>query len=832
MKERIILTSNNQTELLRTIAKYNENTLGLYAPNEREFAQFVLDRSGIYVDKKWISEAESAAVIYSFLRDIPYFEVASYRDALRISKTLNEIGSYIEEDEEETFKKALKDSEFKEKNEALLECYKEYHDYLNRNNRIDTNGLLRVAIEKGKQLDIEVVICKEYPISPLFKKCAETCVKEIKETSLLEIFNKEEKDGVIDYTQAYGITNELQHIYSTIYENKNPLDTCLIVCASPSNYIQQIYDDAMLYKIPMTFGCGIPIHNAYPAQFVELLNAWNTSGYNGIASLEHLINHPSFSKGKLIEEIEYEDIERIIERAGSLRLSFDADTNKERLNAYEKIEEDKEFFQALRIFSNELELGFIPFTKKYAKIREDNALDSSALLKITSTLETYLEYVVDGSVEDILDIVLGANIRREISKSGAMHVTDMNNAYASMREHVFICGLSAAEFPRAPKENYLIFDEELLNIHKDAKTSDAIVHEEIDALQDLISFANSLDSDIHLSYANYNLATLKEQNPSSVLFDIFEKREGGDMDAFRNQVKNVEYFEKPYMLSDAITKAYMNDEEITYNPIENEMLDSKKALEKAWSPSSLEAFFSCPRRFYLTRILGIPDEEEDDPLTIISPADVGTLAHSMMEDLKEKKYSKKDFLKEAEKKLDAFFIGRPPIHDAEKEKQDFLKMMEFAYEDDPKRESVSTEKGYYAEHESGVKLYGIPDSVEIVDDESNIIVDYKTKRILDHVEDDIETCLQVVIYAYLCEANNIPIDHCEYRYFRKRRSVSCKYDEGMKQALNKKLEEFKDALKNNNFPRTDSKDNCKYCTLGDVCLWKNDAIEEEVNEDE
>lgn len=832
MLERIVITSsNNQTELLRTLAKYNQNTIGLHIFNENEFAQFVLSRSGIFVEEESISDFEGASIIYSFLCDIPYFLNASFVDAQNIVKTFYEIRSLIEKEEEDTFKKALDASIFKEKNDALYTCYKKYIAYLEKENRIDTIGYLRKIFEIKEKMDIEILLCKEFDISPLMQRVVEHIAKEVKDISIIDLFDRKEKKEKVEFVSCYGASNEVQDILTTIYENGYPLDTCLVVCANPKEYIQLFDDFSKQFDIPMTFGSGISITSAYPTKFAQLLENWNTNGYNGISALKKLIFSEVFLKDKLIEEIQYENLEEIIHRAGNLRLSFDSTINKERLENYKKIEENKEFYEALTRFSSELELGFIEFLKKYAYIRESQyALDHSALNRIVSQLEIYTSYLPNGNIEEVLELVLSSNVRKEISKEGYLHITNLSDAYASVRDHVFVCGLSADTFPGSVKENYLIFDKELLQLHKDALTSEAMIHKRKQALLDFVTFLNSLDIDIHLSYSNYNLATLKENNPSSILFDIYEEREKKDMDSFLKDMREVTYFDKPTSRSDMIAKAYKDHKEIESSLTLEELPYSNNLLDRYWSPSALELFFSCPRRFYLTRILNIPDEVEDDPFVVIDGASVGTMAHSLMEELKDKHLEKKEFLARASQAFDNFLLGRPPIHEATKEKKDFMDMMEYAYEDDPKRESISTEETYYAIHETGVKLFGIPDNIEKVDDDKAIIVDYKTKRKIDHIQDDIDTCLQVIIYGYLCEKNHIAIDHLEYRYFRKRRNITCKYDTGIKNALYKKMEEFKEALENNDFPRNENKDSCKYCTLRDICVFHSD-IEEEVESD-
>ena len=123
----------------------------------------------------------------------------------------------------------------------------------------------------------------------------------------------------------------------------------------------------------------------------------------------------------------------------------------------------------------------------------------------------------------------------------------------------------------------------------------------------------------------------------------------------------------------------------------------------------------------------------------------------------------------------------PPVRDQ------FLEMMETAYEKDTHRKIVLEEEDIYCTHESGVKIHGYPDRVEKLDDGTYLIVDFKSGRNIKHVQDDIGTCLQVIIYAYLMEQKGFKISGGEFRYIRRGETVSCKYDDEMKQKLFDKL---------------------------------------------
>ena len=198
----------------------------------------------------------------------------------------------------------------------------------------------------------------------------------------------------------------------------------------------------------------------------------------------------------------------------------------------------------------------------------------------------------------------------------------------------------------------------------------------------------------------------------------------------------------------------------------------------------------------------------------------------MMEELAANHVDEKEFLEVCKAAFDEYLKLRPPIHtDAAKRKKDeFIRMMKTSYRMDQGNEVLAAEEEYRFKHPSGVKLKGYPDRVEKTKSGEYIIADYKTGRKVIHKQNDIDTCLQVVIYAWLCGQAGIPVSECVYRYIRKKRTVSCEYNDFMRDKLNEKLEEFKTAVENKNFPSKpgDNKENCKYCKHKSIC--KTDTL--------
>ena len=147
--------------------------------------------------------------------------------------------------------------------------------------------------------------------------------------------------------------------------------------------------------------------------------------------------------------------------------------------------------------------------------------------------------------------------------------------------------------------------------------------------------------------------------------------------------------------------------------------------------------------------------------------------------------------------------------------------MESAYGMDPHREVALEEEEISCTHESGVRIHGFPDRVEKLEDGTYLVVDFKSGRTASHVQDDIGTCLQVIIYAYLMEQRGFQVSGGEYRYIRLGETVTCRYDDDMKRQLMERLTLFKKSMQNGDFPVAEIEeggdDPCHFCKFKAIC---------------
>ena len=294
-------------------------------------------------------------------------------------------------------------------------------------------------------------------------------------------------------------------------------------------YSQLFYDIASQYKIPVTFGCGLPVSNSTSAELMRNFFAWETTGYHGKDALYAVMSSESFDRQKLIGKLAVEDetiIRDIVDIACKMRFSCDHVENENKLEAYIREYPDNiDNIELIRLMFAEFERGCSYIVKNYAVIRDDFAdrLDRSVVNAVCDEMDAYTA-LSGGNAIEIIDQLLTLNVCCENSREGALHITGIKQAMCSLRENLFIAGLSADNFPGMPRENYLVPDGDYLLFDENAPTSEKLIADKNKSLLNLLRTASSLGSKVHLSYSGYDTAELKEANASSQLFEIYKAK--------------------------------------------------------------------------------------------------------------------------------------------------------------------------------------------------------------------------------------------------------------------------------------------------------------------
>ena len=863
MRERIILAPGlNGTELTRSLALHGKNCIGLKVCGAAELARLALMRSGISVTEDFVSARAESAIAAEAVSGEAYFGKTSYSDVQQITDAIRQMRSLVDSaDEYAEIERALSRGIFKEKNEALLSVYRKYIQLLSSKKAVDAVTLIRKAVSESKVLDAEFLTLVEYPLKPLERALLNRISGgHVIESSLYELFCVEK--GMLHISSmknCYGAPNEVETILEDIYAGKR-LDECTVAVADTVTYAQLFFDYALLYDIPVSFGCGIPIVNSNPARLTALYYEWITGGFFGTEAIGGMLSSAAFNRGKLLEMLpersEEFHLSTFYEVLGSLRLTNDRSVNDRRLSEFRKAaeeeaaligkEESKEYknihrklncIPALEVAARELSLPAEEFIAKYAYIRKDSSTNAGRLvmmLDIAASRAIYEELKVirgagiEQNADDIIPNILRMSVCSQRSEAGKLYVTGIDGAFGAVRKNLYIAGMSASNYPGSPRENYLLLDDDLMNFGTEAfaYTSEGKIRRKRDRLLALAKLSDSLGAEVAVSFSGLNVSELKKDNPSSLIFELFREEHGGSAtsEELEGHIRKVGYFEPAVSPSRSVGSAYTKGLKIrTDAPANAQEAPVPWDLDKAWSPTALDAFFSCPRRFLLKYLVGIPEPEDYDPFEIISAMDTGTLAHSLMEALGGTDMSREAFLALSGEYFDRFLKEHPPLiaENVPAVKEQFLEMMETAYGMDPHREVALEEEDICCMHESGVKIHGFPDRVERLDDGTYLIVDFKSGRRIGHVQDDICTCLQVIIYAYLMEQKGFAVSGGEYRYIRLGETVTCRYDENIKQQLTEQLTQFKDCMETGSFPPAQTPeggdDPCRYCKYQQIC---------------
>lgn len=832
MKETIVLADNlNVAELRRSLAKVGINTFGLRVFSGFNLAMEALFRSGIVVNKKILQSIEQFSIIYSFLNEIEYFSNASYNDAINLTMAIHTMRHCIVEGNVlDQITEKLNYGEFKKKNEAIIEAYTRYENFLYQFDATDADEIIRYTAENAKPIDAEFLVITEFKISPLERKLIEQVsdgnYKTVSIFDLYKVKKAEIKDANV--FKAYGSINEAQAIIEDIFKN-HKLDECVIACTDTRLYSQLFYDLSLQYQISVSFGTGISVNNSNPAKLLKFLVNWDSLGYNGVDALYDLLTCEALDWTRLanflnLQEKPNEDqLRSIAEYAGNLKLSTDKQSNDEKLLSVDK---DNEIYELACNLAKAFEMGIIDFLDSFCEIRDNNNVDQIALDNIIQSIKIFEMYNPGKLMSDVIPMITNANVNPVLSAEGALHITSLDGLFSCNRKYVYICGLSANEFPGKAIENYLLLDTDLANF-EGSTSSELEILDKIKLFEDITSFVESLGCKQKLSYSYYDLSELKEQNASSVLFNL-----GIDLD----NIKKVHYFDCHLDASREICEKYKEGVEVSYELEKPKFSNGEDVENRAWSFSAIDTYFDCPRKFYLRYILNIPEIETTDPLEILNAADFGTLAHDMMEYLGRQKPPKDVFLNACVNAFDFYLKHKPAVIEEKKNaaRQEFVDVMSAAYNFDIKNSSKIefSEKFLKAKHEpSGLTLIGRPDRVE-VDADAITVVDFKTGKTIKHEQNDPKTCLQILIYAFLCEQNNqsTKINKGEFRYLRNSGVISCAYDNDAKAAMDEILKEFSEGLHNLNFERCNK--HCNYCTYSDICLLPGEIDDEKEGDGE
>ena len=881
MKQTIILANNlDGADYLKTIAKLSNNsanTFGVRVMNSLELAKYVLQLSGIVIDKTFITDNSLAAELYLEAKKIDYFKDSSYEDIYNLLKSINELRRCIPSNEQSEIESKLPLDQFKKKNEAVKEFYHLLIDFLATAEQIDEISIIRLAIEQGKPIEnIDFVMYEEFIYTNLdIALINHAAGKEVKSIR----FSNDEPLSISSYTRSFGQNNEIEAILSYVYKNNIKFDECLIVAPNVTEYGKILSNYQASIGFPLIIGSSQFINDTSAGRLFSMFLDWADHHFHK-EYLIKILNSREFDLEQFKKDIELPDnfdeknselgltyydkisFDMIIDVVGNLKIGFQGfSKDVDVFNNYKTLIHQRflnnqndcivkrdlyiyEFVTKIKgVFDNTLET----LINRYTVLDENNiAVERNALNKIVLVL-SYQDYF-EVPIVDLIKFLNGVMVGNRKSKPGYLYITSISNAISSLRKHLFIVGLDSKNFPGKVKEDPIIFDRDyekfgILN------ASSRDIEKNKNDYHALIDVAKTLGVDIHLSYSYYNSETIKEQSASSVVFETYQKENSGRIVTVadfnnelgnNNKFKSVEFFDESLFPLSHFGEALKNNTKITPKDIkesDTSNVDASTLLSsRGLSASAINQFVECEYKFFLATLLHIQQEKDTNIYEIMPANDFGTLAHSLMEQF-DPHMSKNDFLDIANKLFDDYMILHPSedVAGVDNMKQEFLLCAENGYDMElfHNSPSVLREEDVTCIHQpSGLKIHGFPDKVEKLNDGTYRVVDYKTGEKIKHNANDLDSVLQGAHYAYILEhdkklkaklGSSVKVSEFVFRYLKSKEEISSyEFNHVIKDYLDnldERLKAIANAIKTGKFNKTGD---CKSCYYKSVCGGKED----------
>lgn len=835
----VIAAGVNGQEWLKSMALRGKPSFNLRITSPLDIAAEELLCQGFSDGRTFVDDRETELIMQDLLAPgNAYFDNGSLSDAQAIMSAVNQFRLYIDSgmDELAGFRDVSSCGPVPEKNRALAGLFDGYLNRLKAENKVDSIQLLRLAVTSLHPMQARIMTLTERPLRPLEAQLAAKLsggqVTETRISELLDMPGEEDSVRISSFVSAYGEVNEVEYILKCIIAQGTPLDQTVIAVTAPAIYSQLFFDASRLYNIPMTFGTGVPMMNSTPAALFVLICKWAEGGLFSGQALARILHAECFNRkalGQLIENptedistgeeephAESEDsgsvnvasrIAGMIEIAGNLKLSMDAQTNKMKLDnlrlLYERklaeCTEPKSIRDCRRLlnnvaytrrFFNDVESGLAFLLKKYARVRridpQMRKIDQAALSSLVNNIEVLeerastLELIIESTTA-----LLGGNVAAESSAEGHLHICSIDQAQGLTRKNLYIAGLSMAYFPGKQQENPIILDADYdIAALKWAEfvmpLSSQRLEDHKKELLTLLHAAAKCSTQTVISFSHFNLADQKEVNPAGVLLELYQCAHGSDKsyEDLKEALVKVGFFDPTLFLreTDAIMESNLHCNAIPskedYDRA-NQYLKKKEAqkrpeltpydgalqttlLDRVFSPTALEAMLGCPYSVFLSRILGIEEPERDpDGFVWLDAAAVGSLVHTAIEIFSNtgSRGTKEDRLAEirkiADDLLDEAAIEIFPRFDTAKERETIHRLLAYFVEADPGNQVASSELWLDTVKVNDIQVHGRIDRIETTPSGEKIIVDYKTGKSIKQVENDAVSCLQALLYCHM-----------------------------------------------------------------------------------
>ena len=393
--------------------------------------------------------------------------------------------------------------------------------------------------------------------------------------------------------------------------------------------------------------------------------------------------------------------------------------------------------------------------KKYSRIF--SAFDTQGLRCTLNELNVSIKgrrVVLNDAVEIIKDYMKDIRIMCDSPAPGRIHFTTYNQAAWIDREHIFLVGLGADNFPGMATEDPLLLDNERESpplrlstdkINKNIKT--------------MTAFLENISGNLTCSYSSYDTVEIREIYPSTLYYRLKEKFPQEETTHIGFVLNNKERFLDDndfWTYSGMTNNAVIRDEVETTGPSEPQAVWNYTTEEISGvelTATSISDYAECKYKFFLKHVLRLKEIKSDefDALGWLSALETGNLYHKIFEGFVLQMLEAPDFLqnktaamafmhKLVEDEIAIFERELPTASEFHTEKQrkeihqNAVKFVEYEISEAGKRKPLFVEFPFgeaepvIIEIGKGRKIHasGYIDRIDQISDGSIEVMDYKT----------------------------------------------------------------------------------------------------------
>ena len=434
---------------------------------------------------------------------------------------------------------------------------------------------------------------------------------------------------------------------------------------------------------------------------------------------------------------------------------------------------------------------------------------------------------------DIMKALSGERIFKANSCEGRVHLSDLWSLPFINRKNVYITGVEA--LAGAGNENAILLDGDIMAIRAETQRSDLMtsldkIVKQSEDFRWMIGLLKRQGKNVTVSYSYFDTAALKAQSKPAVFSSIEDEFTFvGDRGFFEENLL-------PLSAEETYMKQYKDGSRMW--PLEADLaVDSAigSLPELRISSTSAEKLMVCPYAFFIEKLLKItmPEEPRDKTLWL-DAKETGSLCHEIISLYSQKSGAltaieeKKTLMLDLAEERIAVWQQLIPSQIDKTYEIDNIKDICMKYVDlkatMPQAETLATELSIEDEPVIPGRLFihGKADLIEKRNTHSGeeiYVLDAKTGKNVKQIEDDLETCVQALIYCELLNRTAYPgkVSGAVYMYPKAGRYVACRYNQGVSLALRERFEERIESIEKAEGWKAEGTVACALCPAGPIC---------------